>query len=215
LNTTIVESEFDARASGTDPPSSSEKERGCLRRAFERFAGRVAPLCALLGQMIGPIKPSVGECWRGLRQLDNLEGILLLLGTKFTPTLTFDTFFFAFGAFITALCMFHLVTFGIVGNLFPVKKLFLTATFDGILPKETRQKAIHARGHFDNLYLVVDQQNRWKSELLPLPASALLDPLLIGEKRGRFRSCYFLIDQFDLTKAEDYLIAEFLINPEE
>jgi hypothetical protein len=56
LNTTIVESEFDARASGTDPPPSSEKERGCLRRAFERFAGRVAPLCALLGQMIGRIK---------------------------------------------------------------------------------------------------------------------------------------------------------------
>jgi len=68
LNSTILESEFDARASGTDPPPSSEKERGCLRRAFERFAGRVAPLCALLGQMIGPIKPSVGECWRGLRQ---------------------------------------------------------------------------------------------------------------------------------------------------
>ena len=104
---------------------------------------------------------------------------------------------------------------GIVGNLFPVKKLFLTATFDGILPKETRQKAIHARGHFDNLYLVVDQQNRWKSELLPVPASALLDPLLIGEKRERSGSSYFLIDQFDLTKAEDYLTAEFLINPED
>ena len=111
--------------------------------------------------------------------------------------------------------MFHLVTPGIVGNLFPVKKLSLTATFDGILPKETRQKAIHARGYFDNLYLVVDQQNRWKSELLPVTASALLDPLLIGEKREGSRSSYFLIDQFDLTKAEDYLIAEFLINPEE
>jgi hypothetical protein len=82
VNTTILESDFDARASGTDPPPSSEKERGCLRRAFERFAGRVAPLCALLGQMIRPIKPSVSECWRGLRQLDNLEGILLLLSHK-------------------------------------------------------------------------------------------------------------------------------------
>jgi hypothetical protein len=90
LNTTIVESEFDARASGTDPPSSSEKERGCLRRAFERFAARVTPLCALLGQMIRPTKPSVGECWRGLRQLDNLEGILLLLGTKFNTSLLAD-----------------------------------------------------------------------------------------------------------------------------
>ena len=48
------------------------------------------PLCALLGQMIGPIKPSVGECWKGLRQLDNLEGILLLLGTKFNTSLLAD-----------------------------------------------------------------------------------------------------------------------------
>ena len=85
VNTTILELDFDARASGTDPPSCSEKERGCLGRAFERFAGRVAPLCALLGQMIRRIKPSVSECWRGLRQLDNLEGILLLLGTSSTP----------------------------------------------------------------------------------------------------------------------------------
>ena len=131
-----------------------------------------------------------------------------------TPT-PIGIFFFAFGTFIIALCTFYVVTLGIVGHLFPVKKLFLTATFDGILPKETRQKAIRARGQFDNLYLVVDQQNRWKSELLPVPASALLDPLLIGEKRERSGSSYFLIDQFDLTKAEDYLIAEFLINPEE
>ena len=90
MKTTILESDFDARASGTDPPSSSEKERGCLGRAFERFAGRVAPLCALLGQMIRGIKPSVSECWRALRQLDNLEGILLLLGTKFNTSLLAD-----------------------------------------------------------------------------------------------------------------------------
>ena len=90
VNTAILESDFDARASGTDPPGRSEKERGCLWRAFERFAGRVAPLSALLGQMIRPIKPSVSECWRGLRQLDNLEGILLLLATKFKTSLLAD-----------------------------------------------------------------------------------------------------------------------------
>jgi hypothetical protein len=65
----------------------------------------------------------------------------------------------------------------------------------------------YKRGHFDNLYLVVDQQNRWKSELLPSPASALLDPLLIGEKRERSRSSYFLINQFDLTKAKLRIIS--------
>ena len=40
--------------------------------------------------MIGPIKPIVAECWRELRQLDNLEGILLLLGTKFNTSLLAD-----------------------------------------------------------------------------------------------------------------------------
>ena len=54
------------------------------------FAARVTPLCALLGQMIRPIKPSISECWRELRQLDNLEGILLLLATKFKSSLLAD-----------------------------------------------------------------------------------------------------------------------------
>jgi hypothetical protein len=40
--------------------------------------------------MIRPTKPSVGDCWKGLRQLDNLEGILLLLGTKFNTSLLAD-----------------------------------------------------------------------------------------------------------------------------
>jgi hypothetical protein len=46
---------------------------------------------------------------------------------------TLDIFLFAFGVFITALLMFHVVTPEIVDNLLPVKKLSLTATFDGIL----------------------------------------------------------------------------------
>ena len=58
------------------------------------------------------------------------------------------------------------------------------------------------------------EQERWESELLPVPVSVLLDPLLIGEKREGFRSRYFLIDQFELTKAEDYLVSEFLRNPD-
>jgi hypothetical protein len=90
LNTTSLEAEFDARASGTDPPPRGEKERGCLRRAFGRFAGRVTPLCALLGQMIRAIKPGVSECWKALRHRDNLEGILLLLATKFNTSLLAD-----------------------------------------------------------------------------------------------------------------------------
>jgi len=120
-----------------------------------------------------------------------------------------------FGAtFFSTLLLGFLITTAIVNKFFPPKTLWLTATFDGILPEETREKALRARDLFDHLYLVVDQQERWESELLPVPASVLLDPLLIGEKREGFRSRYFLIDQFELTKAEDYLVAEFLRNPE-
>src|SRR6201994_5001595 len=54
LDTTIVESEFDARVWGSNPPSRSKKGRGCLRQALDRFPARVTPLCALLGQMIRP-----------------------------------------------------------------------------------------------------------------------------------------------------------------
>ena len=90
VDATGLEAEFDARASGTDPPPTTEKERGCLRRAWQRFAGRVDPLCALLDQMIAPIRPSVSECWKALRHRDNLVGILRLLATKFNTSLLAD-----------------------------------------------------------------------------------------------------------------------------
>jgi hypothetical protein len=92
-----LQADFDARSSGTDPPPGGEKGR-----AFKRFASRVAVLCALLGQMIEPIKPGVCECWRALRHLDNLEGILLLLFTKFNTSLLADYRCFADGALIGA-----------------------------------------------------------------------------------------------------------------
>jgi hypothetical protein len=40
--------------------------------------------------MIGPIKPSPSECWRSLRQWDNLVGILRLLAAKFNTSLLAD-----------------------------------------------------------------------------------------------------------------------------
>ena len=91
--------------------------------------------------------------------------------------------------------------------------MVITAEFDGILPKEAREKAHAATDHFDNLYLVVDQQHRWKSAFLPDPRPRALDPLLIGELRHGRRPQSFLIDQFDLTEAEQYLIDEFATTP--
>jgi hypothetical protein len=106
-----------------------------------------------------------------------------------------------------------LVSGGLINRAYPPQTLSLSARFEGLLPAATRAKALRARAHFERLYLVVDQQGRWQSALLPVPASVLLDPLLVGEKREGFRSRYYLIDQFELTQAEDYLASEFLWDP--
>jgi len=102
----------------------------------------------------------------------------------------------------------------VLNQVCPWKKLLITAEFNGILPKEAREKARAAKDHFENLYLIVDQQYRWKSVLLPDPGPRALDPLLIGElKQGRGRK-YYLIHEFDLTEAEQYLADEFATKPD-
>ena len=40
----------------------------------------------------------------------------------------------------------------------PWQKMVISAEFDGILPSQTREIAHAAKDHFDDLYLVVDQQ---------------------------------------------------------
>jgi hypothetical protein len=113
------------------------------------------------------------------------------------------------GAFLS-----YVLSLFVLNRICPWKKLVITAEFNGIPPKEAREKARAAKEHFDNLYLIVDQQHRWKSVLLPDPRPRILDPLLIGElKQGRGRK-YYLIDQFDLTEAEQYLADEFAAKPD-
>jgi hypothetical protein len=109
-----------------------------------------------------------------------------------------------FGAFFA-----YIVSQLLLNRICPWKKLVVTAEFDGILPKTARETALAAKNRFDHLYLIVDQQKRWKSALLRDPMPRALDPLLIGElKQGRRRR-FFLLDQFDLTEAEQYLADEF------
>ncbi len=114
----------------------------------------------------------------------------------------------ALGAFLA-----YLLSLWVLDWLYPWKKLVITAEFNGILPKEVREKARVARDRFDNLYLIVDQQHRWKSAFLTDPRPRALDPLLIGELKHGQRHQFFLIDQFDLTEAEQYLADEFATKP--
>jgi hypothetical protein len=95
----------------------------------------------------------------------------------------------------------------------PWQKLVISAEFDGLLPRGTREMARAAKEHFDNLYLIVDQQKRWKCALLPDPSPRALDPLLIGELKRGGQSKFFVLDQFALTPAEQYLADEFATQP--
>ena len=97
----------------------------------------------------------------------------------------------------------------VLDRVCPWKKLVISAEFNGILPKEARETARAAKDHFDKLHLIVDEQHRWKSTMLPDPRPRALDPLLIGELNQGRRPQFFLIHQFDLTEAEQYLADEF------
>jgi len=117
--------------------------------------------------------------------------------------------FAAWGVWALCAMLAYILGLYVIDRLYPRKKLVVTAEFNGILPKDAREKARAAREQFDNLYLIVDQQHRWKSELLPDPAPRSLDPLLVGELRQGKECKFFVIHQFDLTEAEQYLADEF------
>ncbi len=139
-------------------------------------------------------------------------GVIPVLAYLFSRTAELtgpSVFFVLVGGWILGGFLTYLLSEMLLNRICPWKKLVIDAEFDGILPKETREKARAAKDYFDNLYLIVDQQSRWKSTLLRDPTPRALDPLLIGElKQGR-RYQFFLIDQFDLTEAEQYLADEF------
>lgn len=91
----LVQKHFDAQANpgeAKEPPKppTTEKEKGCLKRAWARFKQRVAPLKATLGQMIRSVKPSAAQLWNQLRHRSNLEAILLQLAQPFNTSLLHD-----------------------------------------------------------------------------------------------------------------------------
>jgi hypothetical protein len=113
------------------------------------------------------------------------------------------------GGWLLGAMLVYIAALNVLERICPWKKLVITAEFNGILPRDVREKARAAKPHFDHLYLIVDQQYRWKSEILPDPAPRGLDPLLVGEVKQAGKSKYYLIHKFDLTVAEQYLADEF------
>ena len=87
----LVEKHFDAQANPSQAPTpATQKEKGCLKRAWARFKQRVAPLSATLGQMIRPVKPTAAQLWKQLRRKSNLAVILRELAQPFNTSLLYD-----------------------------------------------------------------------------------------------------------------------------
>ena len=81
---------FDAAFNGGPAPPATEKERGCFHRALKRFDERVAPLQAVLGQMLKVIRPTAQQLWQSLRKWGNLVKILQFLAQNFKTSLLGD-----------------------------------------------------------------------------------------------------------------------------
>ena len=81
---------FDAKSNGQPPPPATEKERGCLKRAWVRFTRRTAALAATLGQMVQLVLCEPRPIWLQLRRWGNLSNILRLLGRPFNISLLHD-----------------------------------------------------------------------------------------------------------------------------
>lgn len=87
LSVDTLEACFDAALKGARGPPITEIERGCVHRALRRLNERVAPLQAILGQMLKAIRPTAQQLWKGLREWGNLKEILYRLARDFKTSL--------------------------------------------------------------------------------------------------------------------------------
>jgi hypothetical protein len=90
LSAPKVQEHFDAKTSDRPPPPVTEKERGCLKRAWVRFTRRTTALAATLGQMVQLVLSEPKPIWLQLRRWGNLPNILRLLGRPFNTSLLQD-----------------------------------------------------------------------------------------------------------------------------
>ena len=85
-----LEAHFEARANDLPEPPATEKQKGCLKRAWHRFTRRLAAFAVVLGQIMQLGQPSAKRTWLELRQLGNLRWILHRLVDPFKTSLLHD-----------------------------------------------------------------------------------------------------------------------------
>jgi hypothetical protein len=90
VSTDLLEKGFESAFSGKDPPSLSENEKGCLKRAIQSFLINIPFLTNTLGQIVETTHPSAAMLWRELRKLGDMKEILLYLAHHFKVSLLKD-----------------------------------------------------------------------------------------------------------------------------
>lgn len=90
ISTSLVEANFDAQAQAQPEPPVTEKESGCLKRAWKRFQRRLVAHATALGQIVQIRDAAAKPVWLQLRRLGNLPEILLRLSRSFNTSLLHD-----------------------------------------------------------------------------------------------------------------------------
>jgi len=92
IGVALVEKHFDAQAQPETAPAPlvTQKEKGCLKRAWHRFGLRVTALTVVLGQMLQRRACAPKPCWSALRRQGNLAAILRQLARPFNTSLLHD-----------------------------------------------------------------------------------------------------------------------------
>lgn len=85
-----LQAHFDAHALDLPEPPATEKQRGCLKRAWHRFTQRLGAFATVLGQIMQFDQSNAKLIWLQLRQLGNLKKILHLLAEPFKTSLLHD-----------------------------------------------------------------------------------------------------------------------------
>lgn len=95
----------------------------------------------------------------------------------------------------------------------------ISAKFAGAIPADVRKQIAAAKPQFEHVYLVTESpewelehfkgtENGVRTHLHTPPIPQQRDPLVIGEKQGKF----WLIAAFDTTPAEEYVRKEFTLD---
>lgn len=87
------------------------------------------------------------------------------------------------------------------------KGLRLTCRFEGLIPREARQRIKEARGLFGNeIFIVAEPGSFTLNEINPLPKG---DPLIVGYDPSADPDGLWLIADFDTTPVEEAMIFHF------